>query len=474
MAKLALVVWASWTLTAVYLFISSYASAEIITLYVAYMLFGALLLIANRRDMLSPPSLFTLSGFLAFGLNLPIFHAGNPRIETSDKTSIILTDHLLFEVLIVFLIAKIGFLLGYFSSFHKFIPLRNFLTTKPHPRKVSIATFFMLTIIIAGAAALRNTFHLGEVGIQPTIPYAGYFQYILFGGPLLFCIWFLAQGLRQGRIYLLLGLSLLIELALSQAFLGWKSGIVQAIYISVILFWYQIEDPMKRRPYSLLWLLLLIMFAGTIIQVGHEIRTERLGRMGGNKEYAKSGHDFIQKIADRSQGTTRLAAVIDHFGELTPFNKFLIKDLVTQGISTTQFIDRSVFSQDPRESNSFGTSGPGGPYTAMGMVGVLGSYFFLGVIYRRVYRYIFLTNKNNNILAIVCYAYLSFTLSTLLSENFSFGFLKEMAALFSGIYLLKFFIMKKINTVKTKKQVTTPAPSIASKSIFYAKNDVHK
>jgi len=277
-AKLAIAAWALWTLVAIYLFATSDASFEMMALYVTYMLLGALIFIATRNDLLSPPGLFTLAGFLAFGLNLPFFHAGNPVIETSDKTSLTLTDHLLFEVLIIFLVAKIGFLLGYFSPIYKLFPLRLFVSTKPKPRKISTFTFFTLAIIVACAAAIRRVFHLGEAGIQPDIPYAGYFQYLLFDGVLLFCTWFLAQGLRQSRMYMLLGLLLLIELALTQAFLGWKGGIIQVIYISVILFWHQSPQPMKRRPYSLLWLLLLLVLAGSIVQIGNEIRAERLGR----------------------------------------------------------------------------------------------------------------------------------------------------------------------------------------------------
>jgi hypothetical protein len=426
--------WIVWSLIATVLFTEAKADLSLIAIYLLYMVCGGALLSLARKDLLSPPGLFALATFLAFGLNIPLIYIGNRNIETSDLTSITITDDALFKVLVIVLVAQVAFVIGYFSNILRYVPIKLALVTSARTRKVSPVTYLVLSVIVISAAYIRMTLHLGEAGVQPTVSYAGYLQYFLYDGVLLFCSWFLAQSLRQGRFYILLGLSLMLMLAATQALLAWKGGIAQVGCVAIGLFWYQMQDP-KKRSYSLLWLLILPLVAGTLIQLGNEIRFSRLG---GEQLFANSSTDLIEKIAYRSQGTTRLAAVADNFGPLTFFNDFLIKDIYAEGLTTTTYIDRKLYAVEAAQSHSVGTSGPGGPYTAMGIFGVAIAYMLLGSFYKSVYKCVQMADRaTDNIIAKVFYSYLIFVTLSVLSENFGIAFVKNMVAIFAQILILK-------------------------------------
>jgi len=300
-----------------------------------------------------------------------------------------------------------------------------------------MTAYALLTGMVIVAGAIRIRFHLGEAGIQPILPYAGYFQYTLFDGTLLFCGWFLAQSLRQGGLYVLLGLSLLVMMAIVQALLGWRGGIAQIGWIMIGIFWYQVPIRGKTK-YSLAWLLTLPLVAGSIVEFGNAVRSEHLG---GEKIFATSTSDMIEKIAYRSQGTTRLAVVADKFGPLTVFNGFLIRDIYAEGLTITSYIDRRFYAVEAKQSHSVGTSGPGGPYVAMGLFGVAVAYMMLGAIYRSVYDCVVDSEgSSGNLVATVLYCYLMLMLSTLLSENFDIAFVKNMTAVCAIILLMKMLI----------------------------------
>ena len=203
------------------------------------------------------------------------------------------------------------------------------------------------------------------------------------------------------------------------------------------IFWYQMPAG-EKKPYSFIWLMVLPLVAGSIVQFGNAVRAERLG---GEKEFAASTGDMIEKIAYRSQGTTRLAVVAEKLGPLTLFNDFLIVDLAEEGLTTTTYVDRKYYAVGVRQSHSVGTSGPGGPYVGMGLFGVLIAYMLLGAFYRAVYGCVVDSDaRYGNIVGTVLYSYLTFILSALLSENFGIAFIKNMIAVFALVVALKIFI----------------------------------
>jgi hypothetical protein len=195
-----------------------------------------------------------------------------------------------------------------------------------------------------------------------------------------------------------------------------------------------------RTKYSLVWLLVLPLVAGSIVEFGNAVRSERLG---GEKIFATSTSDMVEKIAYRSQGTTRLAVVADKFGPLTLFNDFLITDIYAEGLTITTYVDQRFYAVVAKQSHSVGTSGPGGPYVAMGLFGVLIAYMALGALYRSVYDCAVHSDRaSGNIVATILYCYLILILSGLLSENFDIAFIKNMTAVAAIIILLKTLINK--------------------------------
>lgn len=444
---IALSAWVIWAATAVFMLISSRASTAFVVIYLCYLALGGIALALNRDDMLAPPGLFTVAGFLAFGLTLVLICTGRRTFETGDITMLVISDDALLRALILFLVAKTAFILGYYSSIYRYVPLRWVGGVAANSRKVSFASYLLLAGVVIIAGIIRIRLHLGEAGGQTTIayaatrsviPYVGILNYALFDGVLVACAWFLAQGLRQDRHYVVLGLSLLIMIAITQALLGWKGGIIEVIYVGFGLFWYQNQQRQARRTYSFGWLLALLLSASTLIQFGYG---NRVARVGGTTQFATSFTDLIQKIAFRSQGTTRLAAVTDYFGPLTWFNDFFIKNLAQQNLTVGEYMDRKLYAVQIGQLHSVGPSGPGGPYVALGVFGVAGAYLLLGMLYRRVYSGLMANNKEaNNILYVVLYAYLMFALANLLSENFGFAFLKNMIVVLAVILFLRIFI----------------------------------
>ena len=454
---LVFIAWALWGLASVILLTLANANPLFITVYVCYLIFGAALLGACRKDLLSPPGLFTLASLFAFGLSLPLIYRGNRSIETSDYTSFFVTDESLFKVLVIVCVAQAAFVLGYYLNILRFVPVKRMLSGAAATRRVSVANYLLVAALVIVAGAIRIRLHLGEAGVQPTVGYAGYLQYSLFDGILLFCAWYLAQALRQSRLYVLLGLSLLVMMAVAQALLGWRGGIAQVGWIMLGLFWYQV--PIKgRRVYSLVWLLVLPLVAGSIVEIGNTIRSERLG---GEKVFAASTGELIEKIAYRSQGATRLALVAEKFGSLTLFNNFLIKDIVAEGLTTTTYVDRKFYAVAARQSHSVGTSGPGGPYVAMGLFGVMIAYMLLGAFFRCIYGCVVDDDvRSGNIAATVLYCYLIFLLSSLLSENFDIAFVKNMIAVSAFIFMLRILIYKGMGSDAGNQHLESPPTSL--------------
>ncbi len=423
-----------WVFYSAYLLISSGSSSALLYFYLIYLSFGIITVFLCRDDILAPPSIFTLIGFLSFGSSIPLISAGElPQFQIADST--------LVKVLTVFLAANVAFIVGYLLPLYKAVPTRWVVGKKRFARRVSVTSFLILVAALVGAGAIRLHFHLGEAGVQPSVAYAGYLQYLLFNGVLLMCLWFLAQGLVQGRIYLLLGLSLLLGVALTQALLGWRGAIFHMLILAFIIFWYQKKLHHRQKIHSFGWLILIVIMTGSLVQLGNAVRSQTAG---GEKGYAATKEEFVEKIATRAQGTTRLAAVVEYFGPISFTNNFLITDLFAKEMSTTAYIDQKVYGVEPHQSHSVGTSGPGGPYTAMGVLGVLISYGLLGGFYRSAYGNLFFKKKaSGNIVAIVFYAVLISSLFGILAENFGLSIIKLFAAIIGLTIVARYLVTKK-------------------------------
>ncbi len=418
-------------------FVQEGINDDLLVAYFLYLVLGGVGLWITRMDILAPMGAFILVAFSGFGLNIPLIATGHiPFIRIDGAT--------LTKVTYVVLCAHLGFMCGALLPNTRFNPVRRIIGTAYSTRETSIALYLGLLVFLIVAAGIRSYFHLGEAGIQPAIPYAGVFQYLLYQGPLVMCVWFLAQGLSQKRIHALLGLSLLVGLAVTQALLGWRGGILYVLIIAAVPFWYQFKRNDGQDHYSMGWLMILILLSWSIIQLGSVVRTERLG---GELVFTKGKEEFITNVFLRAQGTTRLAEVVNHFGPLSLTNNFLIEKLLSRHMSATVYIDRVVYGVKPTQAHSVGTSGPGGPYTALGLLGVLGSYFLIGAVYR--WSYFGMTDYSTsrvNVLGVVLYAFLIFMLFEILNENLGTNALKMYFAILAEIYAFKFALERSRST----------------------------
>lgn len=384
----------------------------------------------SRKDLLSPIGLFTLAGFMAFGSNIPFINADSYfGFGISEKT--------LTKVLVLFLVAYSAFILGTVSRVNRIFPFKRLIGSDHGSLSASIPIYGLLLGMVLVAGFIRAKYHLGEAGIQPAIRYAGYFQYLLYDGLLVFCGWFLASSIRRGTVFILLALSLLVSLAIVQAYLGWRGGIFQVFILAVGIFWYQSSNSRTVSSASMNWVLILVVLAGTITNLGNQVRSERLG---GQRTYAENRVEFAEKVVVRTQGTSRLAAVVNHFGDLTWVNNYKIVELYKSGTTSTVYVDRAIHGVGKNQSHSVGASGPGGPYVALGMLGIFGAYYFLGVFYRGCYETILASR--NKVFATVLYSYLMYVLFQLLSGNFGLNSVKKIGAVLALTVVLKLIVSR--------------------------------
>jgi hypothetical protein len=431
--RILVTVWGAWFLYS-YVLIADQKPA-FIALYTCYLLLGAAALVRARKDLLSPTGLITFIFFQSFGLSIPLLAASTGR-PTSD---ILIDDRTLVSVMTIVLVAYAAFAAGAEINANRVLRIDRTLRRGGVSRRVSVLSFVLLGAVVLGAGAVRIAFHLGEAGIQPTIPYSGYFQYVLFDGVKLACLWYLAQGLRQGAAYSFLGLLLLVGIAWTQVLLGWRGGIVHVLIVVFIVFWYHLLVVRKTSVTLLVWAVAVAMLIPVFVQAGNAVRASRLG---GEQEYAVSASDFLDKVLMRGQGTTRLAAVVQLVGPLTWTNDFKIRELQKQGLSTTEYVDQQYFLVDPTASNSFGTSGPGGVYLAMGIFGVISAYGLLGMLYRVAYEYM-RSSIGRNPLAVAWYATMAHALFGAASENLNLGTAKLLLSLTAFLVLFSLLLLRR-------------------------------
>lgn len=92
--------------------------------------------------------------------------------------------------------------------------------------------------------------------------------------------------------------------------------------------------------------------------------------------------------------------IVNDIGPLTLTNNFKNFDLASQGLITTAYIDIKLHVVLPNQSHSMGTSGPGGLYVGMGLLGVLCAYFLLGVFFRGSYECMKAADKDNTLVIV--------------------------------------------------------------------------
>ena len=146
---------------------------------------------------------------------------------------------------------------------------------------------------------------------------------------------------------------------------------------------------------------------------------------------------------NRSQGTTRLAAVVNDIGPLSLTNNFFILDLYRGNMSTTTYIDKKLYGVRPDQSHSVGTSGPGGAYVAAGLMGVAAIFILYGVFYRSTYECMDGAHEDN-VIGVVWSSIMSLLLIDIMSENINISNVKYIIAMGGLVFVFrKIFLVSK-------------------------------
>lgn len=409
-------------------------------IYSLYILLCLLTVSSLRQNLLHPACLFIYVSLLGFGVNIPFFC-------TNFFPGVTYDDDVMQGVSLIILTSTGAAILGTmmlprFSATPKILNLHL-----PHP-EVTPYRYLLCAGAIALSGLIRLTFHLGEPGVQPNFPFAGVLQFTFYEGAIIIALWYLSRGLQKGLSHVVCAMALLAGIALIQALLGWRGGIVAMLMAATGIFILQDEHSKNRSP---VWLAILAISAVFFINLGNEIRAEKLG---GEKEFAKNEQGFLTRVLYRGQGTSRLAEVVKYFGEVTPTNNSFYKELAEKGLSATTFIDREVYGVAKNYSNSIGTSGPGGPFVNFGLIGVFLAYLGLGIFFKLIYNLICASNRDNPTAKII-YSYLILSAVQTQSENFGALQLKGMFAITCLGFLFNFFIQRFFTGQKYNLSVTS-------------------
>ncbi len=203
----ALAAWAAWCFFSISILVAHGSGSELVLWYLCYLALEAVSLWISRNDTLAPGGAFTVVLFSAFGLNIPLFAAGYvPLIRIPDAT--------LARCVVVVIVTHCAFLIGAYLPIGKGW-LRWIAGNRSASRRASLLMFLVLAGLQFASAALRIRFSLGEAGVQPVIPFAGYIQFVLYNGNLVLAVWFLTRGIAQSWIHTILGLALLLGISIA-------------------------------------------------------------------------------------------------------------------------------------------------------------------------------------------------------------------------------------------------------------------
>jgi len=444
MLPIAILAWAIFSLK----LLVDAGSTPLLGLYAAYLGYMLAVALLCRKNILQPVGVSMLIGFLAFGSNIPLFANGLIGDIRPIKTN------LLFNVHGVFFLSQIMFALGtLFKIDPRFSPARMLLYSKFKPVNIGFGLLILITLFVAVAGAFRIRFNIGAAKALSSFPFSGIFHYALLDGLLMVLLWCLAASLKRKNIsYTVFSGVPLLGLVLTQAFLGWRGMIFRVMVCVVVVFWYQKRLYQNEKVRSFAWLALLAGIGFFSIQLGHE---RRAVTTGADKEFSLNPLHFIEKVQVRSQGTTRLAAVLERFDNNPYTNDWFFLELRRQRETATSYVNRVVYGIRRHQKHSVGCSGPGTVYISGGLIGVAIVYFLWGTFYGSVYKEIgFEKNISPNLLAIALYATLIDSLIYTNAESFGIGVLKKLAAVIAIAYFCRKFV---ISSKQRTRRSTLPA-----------------
>ena len=442
---------AKFAILAVFLYMFSTALSVIITsesvailgMYLLACVVSVVLLVLSRRDVLGPLGIGTLFYILGFVFGIPFRVA---EVVTYSGVTVVPSQYV--AALGVSIVAILAYAAGVSFGLHRAIaPFFRWLTYSPFslgkPRQWEF--IFLLAWVVVGMFT-RLSLGVGMAGVLGFGAQIGYgvqglIQYLFSGGTMIMRGVFLYRGLGAGRIYFIEFLVVSAATILGGILLGWRSAIYGTLFLILFCFWYQNLRLGKSRR-SMIWIVLLACLAPMTTQLGQSIRVRKAG---GEEVYAKTLGGFLKKVALRIDGSFRLAAVLDHEkrrGHSFLTNDFQIISLFRSGLSSSKYADRNIWGIAEGQMHSVSSSGPGGAFIGMGLLGVILGYLVLGAVSRAIYSPIE-TTRGDPALAVALYIWYVVSLRPLVTGSFSLILLAKSAVIpLFFIWIAKYLLKK--------------------------------
>lgn len=420
-----------WSLILLMLLMKEQGSNLKMAICLLYIGAGIIAGLSYKGSFLAPEPIFTVLGLLSFGIPAVFgigMAIGNDMVfSTMDNP----------WTFFIFIIAWIAFVVGC-----RFCPHRGswpwnwvFPDNKSRSEKPTLIMGALVFVCIAIGGIMRYHFRLGVAGEAPIIPFAGYLQYLCYGGPMILSFFYLAAATEsKASIPLFIGFLSILALAFTQALFKWRGpGLMLVLTATVLVFSMLVNESRAglKRP---LWrvvntrtgrlaigIIVISLASGALLSSIGDI--QRQTYYTGTYEAMDQG-SWLQKRYYRITGFSRLEAVVNHFG-LTFTNDFFLAELIRQGRTTVHYVDAVVFGIPEWAQTSVGTSGIGGPYVASGLLGVAVVFFLWGCFWMHLYEY---TLSSRSACAYGFYICLLPLLQATLSENFGSGELKFLVA----------------------------------------------
>lgn len=455
LVKLIIILIGLYSIAATYVLIKYDVSKSLFLIYEIICLLSIIVLINCKRDIFSPHGLAVIFYFITFIAPVPLL----VTIENTLLSLDISSEDLVRTVSLSFL-ALISFLAGSEIRINKsIIGLSKIIPSQKKLIPAGNTEFLFIMIWLIIGAVIRLVFKIGVAGVQSNLEYGkliGIIQYVFMHGSLVLIGLFWARSCDRGPVAKIQFFTLSAILTFTQLLLGWRSGIKEIMILVFIIYWYR----RKENIFDMRFIIVIISILLTIplsFNLGSKWRATNLGSEA--EKYAENSMGFLQSIAFRSDGHTRFAGVLAHEtggNKLSWFNDFKIFELMNEGISTNRYADLEIWGVHLDQIHSTGSSGPGGAYIGLGIMGIIIGYLLIGAFYGTVYRIMY--SAYDTAPSIVLYAILAIDLPKLFSEHFT---IVAMAKQYLIITIVLIIVTRLLYLKRFERKLVNESPQFA-------------
>lgn len=373
---------------------------------------------------------FIISLFFAIGILFPsVLDFYFPFLERLEYFNV--NEETKEEAIVVGIIGLIGALSGILLSRKT---LFNILIKGRTLIKIKKNHYFIISLAAMFAGILRYKYQLGMAGFKPSIPFAGFAQFLLYDSFLAITSIFFIDLIKNFKWSKFYWLAIIVSiLTITQTIFGWKSTLIANIIVfSTSFFIFKLN--MEKVRFPLIAIILALLFVPFLFNKGNEQR---------NYTEIKDSN-LIEDILIRQQGYTRLCKVVSSMtNSYTISNDFYIYEISKSGLSISSFTDQKIFGIKSWQQTSIGSSGIGALYLSGGFIFVFFGYFILMVILNLIYNLIH--NGNNPILFISIYSQLVLLTNSFITENYNLYMFKLILVVLVLTTFYYYIFTKKIN-----------------------------